>query len=90
VASALRTESFDLIEFVHDLDPPVQSRVHPLYLDLVTAAADVVCWTDDLVTVEKEIARGDVHNLVIVLVHYESCSVDATANEPLFHPATIF
>jgi hypothetical protein len=71
--------TFDLIEFVHDLDLPVQLRVHPLYLDLVTTAADVVCWTDDLVTVEKEMARGDVHNLVIVLAHYESCSVEAAS-----------
>jgi hypothetical protein len=71
--------TFDLIEFVHDLDLPVQLRVHPLYLDLVTTAADVVCWTDDLVTVEKEMARGDVHNLVIVLAHYENCSVEAAS-----------
>jgi Terpene synthase family 2, C-terminal metal binding len=59
--------TFDLIEFVHDLDLPVQLRVHPLYFDLVASAADVVCWTDDLVTVDKEMAHGDVHNLVIVL-----------------------
>ena len=71
--------TFDLIEFVHDLDLPVQLRVHPLYFDLVASAADVVCWTDDLVTVDKEIAHGDVHNLVIVLATHESCSVDAAS-----------
>ncbi|MBP2478552.1 hypothetical protein JOF53_007424 [Crossiella equi] len=43
--------------------------VRPDYQLAVAAAADVVCWTDDVVAVDKEVARGDVHNLVIVLAH---------------------
>lgn len=41
--------------------------VAPDYQQAMLAAADVVCWTDDVVAVDKERARGDVHNLVIVL-----------------------
>jgi hypothetical protein len=71
--------SLDLIEFACDLELPIQLRVHPLYLELVIAAADVICWTDDLFTVEKEMAHGDVHNLVIVLAHHDGCTVDAAS-----------
>ena len=38
----------------------------PLLAAARTACADVVCWTDDLLTVGKERAHGDVHNLVIL------------------------
>lgn len=44
-----------------------QDWVNPDYQQAMLAAADVVCWTDDVVAVDKEVARGDVHNLVIVL-----------------------
>lgn len=59
--------SLDLLEYVADapLDPSL--RDHALLIDIRTACADVVCWTDDLLTVAKERAHGDVHNLVIVL-----------------------
>lgn len=73
--------SLDLIEFAYDIDLPVQFRVHPLCLDLVTSASDVICWTDDLFTVEKEMAHGDVHNFVIVLAHTQGCSIDAASEQ---------
>ncbi|MBB4678390.1 terpene synthase family protein [Crossiella cryophila] len=44
-----------------------QEWADPDYQQAMTAAADIVCWTDDVVAVDKEVARGDVHNLVIVL-----------------------
>ncbi|GAA3677553.1 hypothetical protein GCM10022267_75510 [Lentzea roselyniae] len=46
-----------------------QDWINPDYQEAVLAAADVVCWTDDVVAVDKELARGDVHNLVIVLAN---------------------
>jgi hypothetical protein len=42
----------------------------PAYQAAREAAADIICWTDDLATVAKEHARGDVHNLVIVLAEH--------------------
>jgi hypothetical protein len=68
--------SLDLIEFAGGYVLPPQVSFHPLYLDLLHAAGDVICWTDDLFTVDKELARGDVHNLVIVLLRHERCSLD--------------
>jgi hypothetical protein len=66
--------SLDLLEFV--TDAPLPDRVYgdPLFAWMCEAAADVVCWTDDVLTLGKERARGDVHNLVIVLEHATGCT----------------
>jgi hypothetical protein len=71
--------SLDLIELAtgHYLDD--QDYWQPAYQAAREAAADVICWTDDLATVAKEHARGDVHNLVIVLAdHYDLSWTEAT------------
>jgi 5-epi-alpha-selinene synthase len=31
------------------------------------ASNNVVCWANDIISLEKEVQRGDVHNLVLVL-----------------------
>ena len=59
--------SLDLLEYVADAPIPGSLRDDPLLTGIRTACADVVCWTDDLLTVGKEKAHGDMHNLVIVL-----------------------
>ncbi len=72
--------ALDMLEFVtHD---PLPDLVYsnPLFAELRNATADVVCWTNDVLTVDKERARGDVHNFVIVLEHTTGCTTDtATA-----------
>jgi hypothetical protein len=65
--------SLDLLEYVADVPVPDSFRGDPLLAGIRTACADVVCWTDDLLTVGKERAHGDVHNLVIVLQHATGC-----------------
>lgn len=73
--------SLDLIEFATATYLPERVRRLPRYQDAVEAAADVVCWTDDLATVAKERARDDVHNLVIVLAHHCEYSWAEAATE---------
>ena len=65
--------SLDLLEYVAAAPIPDGLRDDPLLAAVRTACADVVCWTDDLLTVGKERAHGDVHNLVIVLEHATGC-----------------
>lgn len=66
--------SLDLLEFVTDAPLPDRVYEDPLFAEMCEAAADVVCWTDDVLTLDKERARGDVHNLVIVLEHATGCT----------------
>jgi hypothetical protein len=65
--------SLDLLEFAADAPIPGLLSAHPLVADLRTACADVVCWTDDLLTAGKERAHGDVHNLAFVLERATGC-----------------
>ena len=65
--------SLDLLEYVAAAPVPDHLRRDPLLTAIRTACADVVCWTDDLLTVAKERAHGDVHNLAIVLERATGC-----------------
>ncbi|MEU8757884.1 terpene synthase family protein [Streptomyces sp. NPDC048659] len=62
--------SFDLVERTEASCLPPSLYYSRPYQDLLIAAADVVCWTNDLMTVEKEAAQGDPHNLVLVTAHH--------------------
>ncbi|MGB3437503.1 MAG: terpene synthase family protein [Actinophytocola sp.] len=66
--------SLDLLEYAIGETLPDCLYLSEPFQELVTAAADVVCWTDDIFTVEKERAHGDVHNYVLILERYESMS----------------
>jgi terpene synthase-like protein len=73
--------SLDLIEFGGGRYLPAPVRQLPAYAAAVRAAADVVCWTDDIATADKEAARGDLHNLVIVLDAERGCGAAAATAE---------
>lgn len=66
--------TLDLIEFAAGRYLNDQDYWLPGYQQAREAAADIICWTDDLATVAKEHARGDVHNLVIVLAEHHDLS----------------
>jgi Terpene synthase family 2, C-terminal metal binding len=76
--------SFDLIEFVESTTLPAEFYYSRVYQRLLTTAANVVCWTNDLMTLEKELAHDDMHNLVPVLGQELSIpleeSIDAVAD----------
>lgn len=59
--------SFDLVEFVESTTIPAELYYSRVYQRLITSAANVVCWTNDLMTLKKELAHDDKHNFVPVL-----------------------
>lgn len=68
--------SLDLIEFVESTTLPPSLYYSRTYQRLITTAANVVCWTNDLMTYEKEIARGDHQNLVSVVSEAENLPLE--------------
>jgi hypothetical protein len=66
--------SLDLLEFAAAAPVPAPLRENRLLAGVRTACADVVCWTDDLLTARKERAHGDVHNLAFVLESATGCA----------------
>lgn len=61
----------ELIEFAGEARLFGGAREHPIVRRLTVASHRVVCWVNDLVSLEKELASGDVHNLIMVLARAE-------------------
>lgn len=59
--------TFDLVEIAGGAELPPSVYYSRTYQRLLAAAGDVVCWTNDVLTIDKEAAAGDLLNLVTVL-----------------------
>jgi len=64
-------QAIDLIEFVLHRVLPEELLGGPHFPLLSRITNDVVCWSNDLFSLEKELARGDVNNLVLVVERAE-------------------
>jgi 5-epi-alpha-selinene synthase len=80
---AIDTEFIEIVEQTH-LPPEVRS--HPVVRALTTASNNVVCWANDLISLEKEVKCGDVHNLVLVLRH----AYQLTLQQAIDHAAQMY
>ncbi|MBE3559283.1 MAG: hypothetical protein IMW89_08665 [Ktedonobacteraceae bacterium] len=63
------TIGIDLIDFAEHIELPEQLLNSPQFEILNRTTNDVVCWSNDIISLEKERARGDVNNLVVVVQH---------------------
>lgn len=68
---------FRLGELTDGIEMPLVAREHPIIRNLESRAAYIVGLANDIYTVEKEMARGEVNNMVIVLMHEEGIDFDA-------------
>jgi hypothetical protein len=59
----------DLIDVVEQLDLPLYLYRSAIFQDLLDTASNVVCWGNDLYSLEKERELGEYHNLVLVVQH---------------------
>lgn len=57
----------DFIEIATDIYLPPEIHGHPAVSAITSMSNNAVCWANDIISLEKELASGDVHNLVIVL-----------------------
>jgi 5-epi-alpha-selinene synthase len=57
----------EFIEIAEQTHLPSEVRQHRDVKLLMQASNNVVCWANDIISLEKEVQRGDVHNLVLVL-----------------------
>ena len=55
------------LSLVDDLHLPGEVHAHPTVQALTVHANRAVCWSNDIISLEKELQGGDVHNLVLVL-----------------------
>lgn len=64
----------DLIEIVEHIDLPAAVYESEPFARALRAACDVVCWTNDLYSWDKETTLGEYHNLVTVSRHARGLS----------------
>lgn len=77
---------FELIEGALAIDARYDARLSRL----MRLANRAICWSNDVFSIHKELAHGDVHNLAIVLQHELSLSVhDAVAAAVRMHDDAI-
>jgi hypothetical protein len=69
---------FDLIELAEQVVLPAE--VHAQLHELKARANDGVAWFNDIISLEKEVRVGDVHNLIIVLQHEDGLSEQAAVD----------
>jgi Terpene synthase family 2, C-terminal metal binding len=68
----------DLIEVAEGMTLPDEVFASGDFADALDAACNVVCWTNDAYSLEKERSLGEVHNLVFLMQYHENLS-DAAA-----------
>lgn len=67
--------ALDYIDLAEHVDLPPEIYESTLVQALLLITNNVVCWQNDIVSVEKELAHGDFSNLVLVLAKAHNCSL---------------
>ncbi len=75
----------DFIELANQTELPLVARGHAEVCRLAQMAASVACWHNDLFSLDKEIAYGEVHNLAIVLAHERRLDLEAASRMAVDH-----
>ncbi len=65
----------ETIEVTERLGLPFEMYDHPYLQETVRCAVNVVCWSNDIVSLAKELKEGDVHNLVLVLQQHHRITI---------------
>ena len=66
---------FELLDITDGIRLPPEVRAHPDLKLLERSANSIICWCNDVLSVEKEMRHGDVHNLVLAIQHELNCAL---------------
>ncbi|MBA3943952.1 MAG: hypothetical protein H0X37_05245 [Herpetosiphonaceae bacterium] len=79
-----------LFEITEDIQLPTAVTEDALVIHLTRSAINVVCWSNDILSLGKEMKMGDVHNLVLTLQHkYRLSLKEAIARAAALHDAEV-
>ena len=71
----------DLIAIAVRLDVPEPLYQERWFAEALDASSNIVCWTNDVYSLEKERALGEVHNLVHVVEYHRQLDREAALTE---------
>ncbi|TFY74596.1 hypothetical protein EWM64_g9415 [Hericium alpestre] len=66
---------FDLIEYSLGFELPAEVITHPVVVALNQGANDLVTWSNDIFSYNKEQARDDTHNMVAIFMQHDGLSL---------------
>jgi 5-epi-alpha-selinene synthase len=90
LASGAVFTAFELFNLTDELDLPDNVRNDQRFRDLTRAANNVICWSNDIYSLDRELQKGDVHNLVIIMMQREGLSrAEAIAHAVRMHDAEV-
>ncbi|WP_437505911.1 terpene synthase family protein [Sorangium sp. So ce1099] len=69
----------DLMELLLEQPLPLEIVQHPLLQSVREICNDILCWTNDYFSLEKELRSGEVHNLIVVLRDSERFTLEEAA-----------
>ena len=72
--------SLKLIEITDGINLPLEVWRHPAIEGLRQLATNAVCWANDIISLHKEIKRGDMHNLILALQIAEQVDLQTAIN----------
>lgn len=72
---------FDLTEYAQDAELTELVWSSPACRQLRDTAADIICWTNDLYSLGKELRTGETSNLVVILQHHHHLTLQDAVNE---------
>lgn len=71
----------DLIDVVTRIDLPVQIYNHPAFQTLIDTASNVICWSNDIYSLKKEMEHDEYHNLVLILQHQNGSTLQRAIDD---------
>ncbi|MEU1050740.1 hypothetical protein ABZ400_37205 [Streptomyces sp. NPDC005897] len=75
----------DLVELSVSLRLPPGIYTRPEYLELIDATSDITSWANDIFSAGKELARGEVHNILHVMRHHMGIPLPEAARLAVGH-----
>lgn len=80
----------EMVELTENLNLPFEIYDHPYIQKLTRRAVNAVCFSNDVISLAKELKQGDFHNLVVVLCHKDNISLqDAVYRVAALHDAEV-
>ncbi|KAG7087710.1 hypothetical protein E1B28_013657 [Marasmius oreades] len=70
-----------MIEYAGNFKIPPDAIEDPALVSMSNALIDIMAWTNDLCSLQKEYNNGDYHNLVVIVKHYENCTLQQAVDK---------
>lgn len=70
----------DLVDLTESISLPLTVRKHPVIIELIEITNNVVCWSNDIISLQKEHRQHDMHNLVLIIEHHQALGIQQAVN----------